>query len=548
MKKKVLSVLLATAMVASLAACGGNDQPANNSSSAPSDASTTPSESSSEAPEVTYDLKQVKIMVDGTLNLTEETGLKEFEEAWEKEVGVDLVINKPDHSNYSEALALALAGTDKPDVVLMPAAMYSQYASFGTVLWDMTDAYENADFQSALNSKAVVNDGNYVNGRLYGMSPTAGNGCVTYVKKAWLDNLGMKVEDIKTYDDFYNMLTRFTKEDPDGNGVDGDTYGVIAPGLVSTEAPWTNYLPEFWQGAYPALVQDENGTWIDGFQTEETKAALERLRTAWADGVIDPDTSAFVGETKSTREKWFGNDQKGTAGCFAYWAGTWRQTLTDNLSKNGVDTEVVQLPLIAEMDGFLDRKAPVWVIMNDTSLSEEENNARGQAIFDAFFETMLDGGNVQLLWTYGVEGMHWSMAAETVVVAPDDPEKRKETSYEEGQFHMLPGILDNTSLYKKNHIDNILSVRDLPSQYAVSAASDIATESSAEFYAHAISAPALPSSTTYAVQSAVINDAVQVAVNAVVKGEKDYDAAMQEYLATAGAVVETVLSELNNPQ
>ncbi len=546
MKKKVLSVLLATAMVASLAACG--EKPANQSTAPSSDASTSAPEVSSEAPAATYDLKQVKIMVDGTLNLTEETGLKEFEEAWEKEVGIDLVINKPDHSNYSEALALALAGTDKPDVVLMPAAMYSQYASFGTVLWDMTDAYENADFQSALNSKAVVNDGNYVNGRLYGMSPTAGNGCVTYVKKAWLDNLGMKVEDIKTYDDFYNMLVRFTKEDPDGNGVDGDTYGIIAPGLVSTEAPWTNYLPEFWQNAYPALVQDENGTWIDGFQTEETKAALERLRTAWADGVIDPDTSAFVGETKSTREKWFGNDQKGTAGCFAYWAGTWRQTLTDNLSKNQVETEVVQLPLIAEMDGFMDRKAPVWVIMNDTSLSEEENNARGQAIFDAFFESMLDGGNVQLLWTYGVEGMHWSMAAETVVLAPDIPEKRKETTYEEGQFHMLPGVLDNTALYKKNHIDNILSVRDLPSEYNVSASSDIATESSAEFYAHAISAPALPTSTTYAVQSAVINDAVQVAVNAVVKGEKDYDAAMQEYLATAGSVVETVLGELNAAQ
>lgn len=268
MKKKVLSVLLATAMVASLAACGGKEPAGQSSQPTSSDAPTSTQESSA-APEVTYDLKQVKIMVDGTLNLTEETGLKEFEEAWEKEVGIDLVINKPDHSNYSEALALALAGTDKPDVVLMPAAMYSQYASFGTVLWDMTDAYENADFQSALNTKSVVNDGNYVNGRLYGMSPTAGNGCVTYVKKAWLDNLGMKVEDIKTYDDFYNMLVRFTKEDPDGNGVDGDTYGIIAPGLVSTEAPWTNYLPEFWQNAYPALVQDDNGTWIDGFQTEE---------------------------------------------------------------------------------------------------------------------------------------------------------------------------------------------------------------------------------------------------------------------------------------
>lgn len=547
MKKKVLSVLLATAMVASLAACGGDttDAPASSASSS----ADTSSEASSEAPAIEWELDQLKIMVDGTLNLTEETGLADFEAAWEEAVGIDLVINKPDHSNYSEALSLALAGTDKPDVVLMPAAMYAQYASFGTVLWDMTDAYANADFQSALNAKAVVNDGNVVtDGRMYGMSPTAGNGCVTYVKKAWLDNLGVSVDDIKTYDDFYNLLVRFTTEDPDGNGVDGDTYGIIAPGLVGNEAPWNNYLPEFWQNAYPGLLQDENGVWYDGMQSEETKAALERMRTAWEAGVIDPDTSVFYGQTKSAREKWFGNDQTGTAGCFAYWAGTWRQTLTDNLSKNGVETEVVQLNLIEEMDGFVDRKAPVWVIMNDTSLSEEEQQARGQAIFDAFFETMLDGGEVQLLWTYGVEGVHWSMAAETVVLAPDDPEKRKETTYEEGQFHMLPGLTDNTALYKKNHIDNILSVRDLPAEYNVSAASDLATESSAAFYANAISAPAVPSSATYAVQSAVITDAVQVFVNAVVKGEKSYDDALAEYIATAGPVVDVVVAELNAGQ
>jgi len=543
MKKKVLSVLLATAMVASLAACNNDGGQA---SSADSQASSGASQSS-DAPEVTYDLKQIRIMVDGTLNLTEETGLADFEKAWEDAVGVDLIINKPDHSGYSEALSLALAGTEKPDVVLMPANMYSQYASFGTVLWDMTDAYENASFQSSLNAKAVVNDGNYVQGRMYGMSPAAGNGCVTYVKKAWLDNIGVSVDDIKTYDDFYNVLVKFTTEDPDGNGKAGDTYGIIAPGLISKEAPWTNYMPEFWQNAYPALLQDENGVWYDGFQTEETKEALLRMQKAWADGVIDPDTSIFYGDTKKAREKWFGKDQAGTAGMFAYWAGTWRETLTNNLTKNGVDTEVVQLNLIQEMNGFLDRKAPVWVIMNDNSLDEATNNARCKAIFDAFFETMLDGGDVQVLWTYGVEGLHWSRAAETVVVAPDDPEKRKETTYEEGQFHMLPGITDNTALFKKNHIDPVLAIRDLPAEYYASADSDMVAESSAAFYAKAISAPALPSSTTYAVQSQVITDAVNVAVNEIVKGG-DYDKAMETYKATAGPVVETVLAELNAQQ
>ena len=66
----------------------------------------------------------------------------------------------------------------------------------------------------------------------------------------------MKAEDIKTYDDYYNMLLKFHNEDPDGNGVTGDTYGVIAAGFVGNEAPYVNYLPEFWQDSYPAILQD----------------------------------------------------------------------------------------------------------------------------------------------------------------------------------------------------------------------------------------------------------------------------------------------------
>ena len=42
------------------------------------------------------------------------------------------------------------------------------------------------------------------------------------------------------------MLLKFHNEDPDGDGVTGDTYGVIAAGFIGNEAPYVNYLPEFW--------------------------------------------------------------------------------------------------------------------------------------------------------------------------------------------------------------------------------------------------------------------------------------------------------------
>lgn len=38
------------------------------------------------------------------------------------------------------------------------------------------------------------------------------------------DNCGLEV--LTTYDEYLAMLEAFTTGDPDGNGVDGDTYGV----------------------------------------------------------------------------------------------------------------------------------------------------------------------------------------------------------------------------------------------------------------------------------------------------------------------------------
>ena len=76
-------------------------------------------------------------------------------------------------------------------------------------------------------------------------------------------------------------MDAFTTGDPDGNGVNGDTYAVSSAGLIGKEAPYTNYLPEFYQDAFPSFYMNEEGKvgrWIyracNGY-------ALERLRDAY---------------------------------------------------------------------------------------------------------------------------------------------------------------------------------------------------------------------------------------------------------------------------
>jgi multiple sugar transport system substrate-binding protein/putative aldouronate transport system substrate-binding protein len=537
MKKKVLSVLLAAAMVVSLAACG-DTQTATESSASGTDAS-----ASSETEAEPYNLTEINCVVNGTLTATADNGQDAFVEQWEaavsEKIGHDIKLNitQLDHSGYADAVGRMLAGGDYPDVMIMSADMFKQYASTGD-LWDMTEAYENAEFQNRLNLPAINESLKDSQGRLYGFAPAYGNGCVTYIKQSWLDNVGVSIDDVKTFEDYYNLLLKFHNEDPDGDGVDGNTYGVIAAGYIGDEAPWVNYLPEFWQDAYPTIVQGDDGVWYDGFQTEETKAAIERIKQGVADGVIDPDT--LSASTKIAREKFFSNNQTGSEGAFTYWAGSWYQTLTDNLTKNGVDTTLVQLPAIEEVGSYLNREAPVWVIFDDG----DGDDSREQAIFDAFMDTMLDGDVVQTLWTYGAEDVHWSTHAEEFVTNAGT-ENEKTYSYEEGTFHLKQSINDPNTLWKKNAMDPALVVSPLTNGY--NDISELAVEGNEFFTENCVDAPASPACDAWTDYSGDIIQARKDMIASVVRTDKpvDIETAMATYVESVGDYVTQVLEELN---
>jgi multiple sugar transport system substrate-binding protein/putative aldouronate transport system substrate-binding protein len=112
MKKKAISVLLASAMVVSLAACGSTS---GDSSSTSSDSTSTSSDSAStdsasaDATEA-YELTEINVVVNGTLTATEDNGQAEFVEQWEaavsEKLGHDIKLNitQYDHSGYSDAV------------------------------------------------------------------------------------------------------------------------------------------------------------------------------------------------------------------------------------------------------------------------------------------------------------------------------------------------------------------------------------------------------------------------------------------------------------
>lgn len=573
MKKKFLSATVSSALVVSmlLTGCGnegsgGNTESSNSGGAASNTTSDTGNTGSAanNAGETTpekseYVLTDLKVIVDGTVNSVKqeteaqmtvrEAFIPQLEaaigEAIGHEINIDFEVG--DHSKYSEYVGRKFVSEQYPDVMIMSANMMKQYSTTG-LLWDMAKAYDNAEFQSRLTLSGINEGMKDKDGHLYGFAPAYGNGCVTYVKQAWLDNVGINGDDVKTYEDFYNMLLAFKNGDPDGNGVDGDTYGFISAGLIGTEAPWINYTAEFWQDAYPSIVQDANGVWYDGFQTDATKAALERLKQAYyVDKVIDPDS--FTAGTKQAREKYWGSEQSGSAGVFSYWAGQWYKNIITNLGSNGVDDNVYELAPIAEIQnsygGYLNREAPVWVIIDDG----DGDDSREQAIFDAFLDTMLDGDKVQTLWMYGAEGIEWSTAANEGFTLNAGTDKEKSYGpYKEGEFYQLPslatlGVEGKESLATKNHLDPQLIVSPLTNGYK--AVNEYEAVSNKFFTDNCVDAPSSPASDTYSERSADIIDARNVAISEVVVNGGDVDAAMQKYQDTVGALVDQILAELN---
>ena len=469
--------------------------------------------------------EKITIFIDGTV-VTDANGQEQFIARWEELTGIDLEIIQPDHDAYYDVLQQTIASGEWPDVMILSSTYYSSYAAAG-VLWDMTEAWENS---ATKNSGRWLGDsvieGLKIDGALYGFAPTRGNGCVTYVKQTWLDAVGMEAP--TTYEEYLAMCDAFVNNDPDGDG-QKDTYAVSAAGFIGAEAPFINYLPEFYQDAWPSFAKDENGVWYDGFTTEAMKNALARLNDAYVKGYIDPTT--LTNGTKDCRNKFY-DDQFGV---FTYWAGTWATNLKTNLEANNKSGELVALAPLAEAEPYFDRVPPVWAI------SSTCENPEG--VFTWFIDTMLDGGDMQMLWTYGVEGAHWSKSAGTVLPGTD-----KEKTYADGEFHMLENMETAGTLYTKNHIDPMLSLANFAEGYYDPKEDSVKPEAKAAselFGNNSKLAVIVPTTDEMGMYNGDLTTLKNELIAKVIMGEMTYEDAMAKYESDGGktwsdAIVESL--------
>lgn len=489
---------------------------------------------------------KISIMVDGTV-VSEDNGAAEYEtylegllEKYGDEGKIDLVFTRPPHSGYYDAVANAFNGSDKPDVVLLSSDYLALYAT-NDMLWDMTDAWDKSATKASGRLISVadkVMNANMVMGadgekHLYGFSPYRGNGCCTYVKAAWIKNAGLKVEDVKgktmSFNDYYDLLKKLKAST-------ASSYVISGPGFISKEAPYTNYLPEFYQKANFTFCLDSSGkSYIDGFSQQNMKDALARIATAVKDGIIDKAT--LDNDTSAARNKFYSTDPTTESGVFTYWAGTWADTLKTNLESRKLDGELVAINPISELGKYVERLSPAWCITKGATNPE--------GIFKYFIDSMLDGGDIQTAWEYGAKGTHWDTKAETVTLK-DDAGKNTKT-YEEGVFHFLPSPEKPNTLMKKNHIDPVLALATFGDKTdpGLKAMAEVARENSEFFNANSEVAIPLPMTDVLGEKSGDIDQCRREVITKVCLGEWSVDEGMKYYKDTVGSQVEDVLKSLN---
>jgi putative aldouronate transport system substrate-binding protein len=364
MRKRLITLVsmgMAVSMLAAITAGCGRTSSTTNTSKGNSKEATKP--------------ESVKFMIN--VGYTEQQDTDNWAAEFQRITGMKIEMVTPPNNQYYEKVDLAFASGDAPDVVAIGDDKLTKYSSQGA-LYDMTKFAENSEVVKSLDQN-VVNAAK-INGKIYGIPYENGGGPVTYMRTDWLKQAGKNMP--TTYAEFIDALKSFKM-------ISSDVIPLTAPGLYSY-----NYLTEFYQDARPQYTQ-KNGKWVDGFLEPEMKAALERMRTAYVDGLIDKEI--VTNKTTACRDKWIA----GRVGAFCYWAGDWNMTLDNRMKEGPAGKSATMEPIPAIKETKYIMRVPAVI-----SITKNAKNPEG--LFKYFVEYMHDGKEGSMLFRHGVEGKNYT--------------------------------------------------------------------------------------------------------------------------------------------
>ena len=310
MKKKLISLILCSAMAVSLLAGCGKTTPTTSESKPATSESTPASESKTETSESkVVSAEPTKITVAGYLYGPVDDKKDVITPAVEKRLleehglNVDIEIVYIEQANYAELLNTRLAGGTAPDVFLAQGnTTLETYFDQGVIKsWDIEFFKENAPdvYDFVMNGAAygdLIDDVDMwkeysmLDGEMVTVPSFKPDGSMPskqlIYRGDWLEALEVSEDALpKTVDEYVDLCYRFTNEDPDKNGAN-DTFGLSATGI---KALFGAYGMSCGFVGGTSYWMEENGEIINPDVHPNSKEVVKIIAQMYKDGVLDPE-------------------------------------------------------------------------------------------------------------------------------------------------------------------------------------------------------------------------------------------------------------------
>lgn len=438
------------------------------------------------------------------------------------DIEIEWVLN--DVAEEKTTLALANPAT-MPMVMTFGGEMTGQVASaakagafvnLNDYIWD-SEKYPNL---SQLNENVAKNL--TVDGSLIAIPRTRdiGRYGVSY-RQDWAEKVGI-TEAPKTPEDMYNLMYKFTYEDPDGNGVD-DTFGME---MTSYTGPFD--IIQTWFGCGNGWA-DVDGKLVPVHMQSEYIEALDWIKKCYEDGLMPSDW------TSRTTDSWSEGCKKGESGVYIDVMDGGRRIWDYFVNESSFTPSVVNPEEPASMNllGAVNGKTMAtsgyngYFTLSASTCDTPEKIEAALTLLDK-----INDNDIRRLCEYGIEGVNWEKDADGNLVDLDTEDTALANNYL-GLNQMIPNIPRR-------------DIEPAPAQNertARQAAVYVENEPLAVFN------PALPylaNSATYADLGSTLNDIITQARTQYICGQIDKDgleAAKQQWLDQGG---QAIIDEVND--
>lgn len=417
MKKRIVTIVLAAALVlSSLTACGSSSSDSSTGSSDSTVTETTETETGStetaeaesgyvytgEAPVTTDADASLKILASTSNYTTVDIEHAEIVELVVEQSGVNVEWQLIDYNNYSDSVGPMLTtGNVDADIIKLPDLDTNQtYLKSG--LFVAIDEYFDVmpNYSAWLDANPVIKASlTAADGHIYYVpTTTVGHDYqpVMMINQVWLDKAG--VDAPETLDEFVELLRYFRDNDMNGNG---DTTDEIPMSMMASMLPYA-FGPAFGLDLVSGFAGDEDGTvYFAPAETEKYYAYLEFVHSLYEEGLLEIEYTSLDRDQIVER---ISNDLTGITYDFS-----WQMSMLYSPSlpyyDGTADTAFVGVaPLSGEYEGFYVGRTEIGGVFGVNSSSDDIELAckfLDYAMSDA----------CQDLYQWGIEGESWEYDA-----------------------------------------------------------------------------------------------------------------------------------------